>query len=205
MGHYFRHGTGFIVILAGSLLIGGCATLAVTPPQSVSSAGVKQPVNLGIIVVGERLREALTVPEESAVAKASGRLFDTVQLLPNDVRMKTSTEIQSTFGTNYILTGNLVDISVDGRLNPLFFASLPLFFFKPYAPIVTFEAVVTIEGTLRDARTGTIVLQKEMSSLVTDHFSPVEPQQKVRKMVGRGINNAFISLLEEIQQKITPK
>jgi hypothetical protein len=194
-----------VLLLAGSLLLGGCATLTITPPQQIKATTVKQPVNVGILVVGERLREALNDPQESAATATSGKLFNKVTLLPDDARTKTPAEIQTAFDADYILSSNLTDITVNGNLNPLWFASIPLLFFKPYAPIVTFEAIVSIEGTVREARTGNIVFQKEMTALVTDHFSPVEPQAKVRKLIGRGINNAFMSLLEEAQLKVGGK
>ncbi|HEY6008663.1 MAG TPA: hypothetical protein VIU40_10110, partial [Geobacteraceae bacterium] len=82
------------------------------------------------------------------------------------------------------------------------FASIPLLFFKPYAPIVTFEAVVTLEATVRDARTGAVVLQREITEVATDHFSPMEPQAKVRKLISRGINNAFVTMLDELRGKL---
>jgi len=193
------------MLLAGSLVLNGCATLDVTPPQPVKRTATKQPVNVGIQAVGERLREALNDPQESAVTATSGVLFNKVALLPNDARSKTPTEIQTAFGSDYVLSSNLTDITVSGNLNPLWFASIPLLFFKPYAPIVTFEATVSLEGTVLDTRTGKVVFQKEMSALVVDHYSPIEPQAKVRKLIGRGINNAFISMLEETQQKVSAK
>jgi len=191
-----------LVLLAVSLLLGGCATLSVTPLQQITEQTGKQPVTLGIQVNGERLREALSNTQESAVNAATGKLFNKVILLPKDSRYKSSAEIRSTFDTDYILTGTLSDISVQGNLNPYWFAAAPLLLFKPYAPIVTFEATVNIETSLHDARTGTVVFTKEISATATDHFSPIEPQDKVRKLVGRGINNAFIGMMGEIQKKI---
>jgi hypothetical protein len=191
-----------MLLLAGCFILGGCATLTVTPSQSVQSKVAKQPVSIGVIVVGERSREALNDSQESAVHATSGKLFNKVLLLPDDARSKTAAEIHAAFGTEYILSSMITDISTDGRLNPLWFASIPLLFFKPYAPIVTFQAVINLEGTVRDARTGAVVFKKDVSSLVTDHFSPIEPQDKIRKMIRRGINNAYIDLLEETQQKL---
>lgn len=196
---------GLFFLLAGSLLLGGCATLSVTPPQEVSKTAVKQQVNIGIQVQGDRLNEALSNPQESAAIVTTGKLFNKVSLLPKDANSKTPAEIQSAFGTDYILTGTLNDISVNGNLNPLWFASIPMFFFRPYASIVTFEAYVSIESSLLETKTGNVVFKKITSATVTDHFSPIEPQEKVRKLVERGINNAFITVLEETNQKIAAK
>jgi hypothetical protein len=205
MGTATRRVFSTAVILAGAVLLGGCATLTITPRQQVNAAAVKQPVSVGVQVTGERLTEALSNPEDSATRAATGKLFDKVIVLGKDTRGKSPAELQAAYGTDYILTGNLADISVSGNLNPYWFISFPLLFFKPFTPIVTFEAVVTVEGTLRDARTGAVILQREMSSVATDHYSPINPQEKVRKLIARGINNAFVSLLEEAQQKIAVK
>lgn len=202
MGTKFVSGIRLTLILAGALLAGGCATLTVTPQQPVTSTAAKQPVSLGIQVAGERLTQALSDPNESAATAASGTLFEKVVLLPKESRVKSPAEIQAAFGTDYILSGTIADVNVSGNLNPIWFISMPILFFKPYAPIVTFEAIVTLECTLRDARSGAVIMQKETSSVVTDYFSPMNPQEKVRKLISRGINNAFVSVLEETQQKI---
>ncbi|MBT0654190.1 hypothetical protein [Geomobilimonas luticola] len=202
MGTNIIAGIRCTLILAGALLAGGCATLTVTPQQPVTSTMARQPVSLGIQVAGERLTHALTDPKESAATAATGTLFEKVVLLPKETRSKSSAEIQAAFGTDYILSGTIADVNVSGNLNPIWFASIPLLFFKPYAPIVTFEAIVTLESTLRDARSGVVLMQKETSSVVTDYFSPMDPQEKVRTLISRGINNAFVSILEESQQKI---
>lgn len=200
-----RASARLMLFLAISLLVSGCATLDVTPVKQVTAASTKQPVTLGIQVAGERLREALNDPQESAATAASGKLFDKVLLLPKDSRYATPAETQAAFATDYILTGTLSDISVGGNLNPYWFAAIPMLFFKPYAPIVTFEATVNIETSVIEAKTGATLFKKDISATATDHFSPIDPQDKVRKLIGRSINNAFAGLLEETQQKIAAK
>ena len=191
-----------IMLLALFVPLSGCATLTVTPLQPVKTTTAKAPIHLGMLVAGERLREALNDPAESAAAAANGALFNKVTVLPQESRDRSPAEIKGQFGADYLMTTVLSDINVHGDLNPYWFASIPLFFFKPYAPIVTFEAVVTLESTVVDLRTGTVVFKKETSAMVTDHFSPIDPQNKVRRLVARGINNALVDQLEETRQKI---
>lgn len=193
------------MLLTGSLLLGGCATLKVTPIKEVNTTGAKQQVNIGIQVKGDRLTEALSDPQESAAMLTTGKLFNKVALLPGDSRSKSPAEIQSAFGSDYILSSSLYDISVNGNLNPYFFPSLLMLVFKPYASIVTFEATVSIESSLLEVKSGNVILNKVTSATVTDHFSPVEPHEKVRKLVGRGINNALITVLEESNQKVSAR
>jgi hypothetical protein len=174
----------------------------VTPRQPLTPSVARQPATLGVLVSGERLRDALSDPEESVITAASGKLFDRVVILPPEARQKTAGELLTSYGADYVAAINISDVNVDGNLNPYWFASLPLFFFKPFAPIVTFEASASLEGTFRDARTGAIILQKEVSATVTDHFSPRDPQAKVRKLIARGINNAMAGLLGDFQQQV---
>ncbi len=190
------------LILMLSMVLGGCATLDVTPRQQVDPAMKKKPVVVGVEAAGLRLQEALNDSRESAIAATSGTLFDKVIMLPPEARMKTPQDIRTEYGADYLMSLTINDINVDGKLNPIWFASIPLFFFKPYAPIVTFETVVTLDSTVRDTRTGAVVMQKQSSEVTTDHFSPKEPQDKVRKLIGRGINNSVVGLLEELNGKV---
>ncbi len=185
-----------------AMVLTGCATLSVSPEKKLKAVANKQPVTIGVQATGERLREALENPAGSLITTASGSVFEKVIILSPQTRFMTAAEITASDPVDYILTLNLSDINVNGNLNPIWFASFPLFFFKPFAPIVTFEANVTLDSTLRDARSGAIVAKKEISDSVTDHFSPYNPQEKVRKLISLGINNAVVDLFGELPQTI---
>ena len=185
------------LVLLATFVLGGCATLAVTPKQALKPSKGVQPVNVGIRATGERLREAFSDPAESAVAAASGTLFRKVVLLPPGTGIKAPAD-----GTDYVVNVSISDISVNGNLNPIWFASIPILFFKPFTPIVTFEAVVTLDTTLSDAHSGTVVAQRQVTETATDHFSPRNPQPKVRKLISLCINNALVTTLEEFQGKM---
>jgi hypothetical protein len=188
--------------LAGLSVMGGCATLEVTPVKGLSPTAERQKVTVGIQSNAERIREALGDPAESPTAAASRTMFEKVVLLPTDTRFQQPAEIKAAHGTDYILSIGLSDISMAGNLNPYWVASLPILVFKVYAPIVTFETTVQLEATARDARTGAVIMQKEIAETATDHFSPMSPEQKVRKLVSRAINNAVGGLLRDLQKGV---
>lgn len=192
------------LILTGcaAFVLGGCATLAVTPLEKPQPTAVSRPTKVAVQAVGERLREALSDPTESVVVTTSGKLFDTVVLLPPEARLATPADVRTTYGADYLLSTNISDVTVNGKLNPIWFATIPIFFFKPLAPIVTFEATVTLDAAIRDTRTGAVVVQRQVSESSTDHFSPIDPQEKVQKLIGRSINNALFSFLEDFQAKL---
>ncbi len=190
------------LLICAVTLLGGCATLEVTPQQTFKTGLSKLPVNVGIQASGERLRSALAPAPGSVVSLATGNLFNKVELLPPDARYRQPAEIRSTYGTDYILAVTISDINVQGNLNPYWFASIPLFFFKPYVSIVTFSATVTLDTSLIDARTGAVILQKDASENVTDHFSPMDAENKVPQLITRCINNALIVTLEEARSRI---
>ena len=184
------------------LLLGGCATLDVTPQRQLKTSEVKLPVTVAIQTTGERLRDAFNDPAESAIKAASGKLFNNVLLLPADMRFKTPAEIKTTYGADYILTIQLTDVNVHGSLNPLWFATIPLLIFKPLAPIVTFESTVTLDCIALDVNTGATLVLREVSETSTDHFSPKDPQEKVRKLTTRSLNGALVTVLEELKEKL---
>lgn len=184
-----------------SVGLGGCATLKVTPLKEVKPEA-KQPVKVGIQVKGERLHEALQNQEGSALGAVSGKLFDSVLLLPGDSLLKDPTDAGISNGVDYVLTTTIADVNVSGNLNPYWFISMPLLVFKPFTPIVTFESVVTLDHVIRDVKSGKDILHKQISAAATDHYSPINPQDKVRNLVGLAINNDFITVLEELHGKI---
>ena len=191
-------------IAAGiALAIGlvGCATLKVTPLKEVQPVQ-KQPVKVGIQVRGDRLHEALTDTDGTALKAVSGKLFENVLLLPADTLLRDPAEAGLSPGVDYVLTSTISDVSVNGNLNPLWFATIPLLVFKPFTPIITFESVVTLDHSIRDVRTGKEIIHRQLTEVATDHYSPVNPQEKVRALVGRAINNDFVAILEELHGKI---
>jgi hypothetical protein len=192
------------VLVSGGLLLflAGCATLKVTDKKELAPAGAKQPVTLGIQATGDRLVEVLDAAEGSIVKAASGQLFDKVVLLPKESRFKQAKEIHSTYAVDYILSIGIGDISVSGDLNPYWFASLPLLFFKVYAPIVTFQPGVSLDVTLRDAASGTLMIQKQVMEASSDHYAPNDPSPKVRKLISMTINNALVSIMRDTQQSV---
>jgi len=192
------------LLLPGALLllVTGCATLDVTQKKTLAPAGEKQPVILGIQSAGDRLIEVLDAGDGSIIKSASGQLFDKVILLPKESKFKQAKEIHTAYGVDYILSVGIGDISVSGDLNPYWFASLPLLFFKVYAPIVTFQPGVSIDVTLRDAATGTVMIQKQVMEASSDHYAPNNPSPEVRKLISLTINNALVAIMRETQQSV---
>jgi len=184
------------------LLFTGCATLDVTPKKALDQAGAKVPVALGVQAAGERLVEALDASEGSIIKSASGQLFDKVVLLPKESKFKQAKEIHSAYGVDYILSVGISDIGVSGNLNPYWFASLPLLFFKVYAPIVTFQPEISLDMTLRDASTGAVLVQKQVMETSYDHYAPADPGEKVRALISLTINNALVSIMRDTQKNV---
>lgn len=194
----------YALLMAGIVLMfGGCATLDVTPPYKLKTVEAVLPVTVAINATGERLRDALSDPSESAMIAASGKLFEKVILLPVEMRFKPTEEIKKAYKADYILSIQLTDVNVHGDLNPIWFASIPIFFFKPLTPIITFDATASLDCTVLEVKTGSIVLQREVSASSTDHFSPVNPREKVRNLTTRSINGALAISLEELSGKIS--
>ena len=191
-----------LLALAAIFTFNGCATLAVTPLQTTKTTVAKQPFSLGIQALGGRLQEVLSNSTNSNVNASLGQIFSKVTLLPNETSRKSPEEVQKTYGTDFIYTTSISDVSVAGNLNPIWTATFPLLFFKPLAPIVTFEAHVTLDNSMVDARTSRLILQRQSTAVVTDHFSPMNPQDKVRGLVSRGINNAMVDFLDECLGKM---
>lgn len=213
------------IMIAGLLLaVTGCATLDVTQKNALDMTGEKQPVTLGvqasgdgrqdahdtsknpavigIEVAGESLLDALDKSEDSIIKTATGRLFEKVLLLPKESAAMQPSEIKLAYGADYILSVVIGDVTVKHNLNPLWFASFPMLFFKMYAPIVTFQPTVSLDVKLRDATTGVVLMQKQVIETSTDHFPPKNPRPEVRKLISLTINNALVSIMRESQQSI---
>lgn len=195
----------FIRLVAASLalllILSGCATLEVSPRLLPDPAPVKSPLKLGVQPASERVR-TLLAPGDSPIMAALSHRYGKVVLLPPSSRLDTLETIRSTHDVDRLLTVGVNDFTVNGSLNPLWFASIPLLFFKPYAPIVTFDAVVMLDGVVRELPSGKVLFQKEVSERVTDHFSPRNPQDRVQELIDRGVNNAMVSLLREMDRTV---
>lgn len=181
------------------LMLAGCATLTVSPDKTLTPATAKQPVAIGIQASGERLRDVLKSTDGSVVKIAAGTLFDKVILLPTESKYLAPAEIAAAHGVDYILYVGIGDISVSGELNPIWFISMPLLFFKPYTPIVTFQPTVAIEASLRDARSGAVLMNKDFMESSSDYFSPMNPSEKVRGLISRTLNNAMVTVMRDTQ------
>jgi hypothetical protein len=214
------------ILLSGTLLLflAGCATLDVTQKKAFDPAGEKQPVTLGIqasgdgrqdahdtsknpVVIGtevasERLIDALETSEGSIVKTASGTLFEKVLLLPKESEAMQLNEIKSAYKVDYIMSVVIGDVTVKHNLNPIWFASFPMLFFKMYAPIVTFQPTVSLDVKLRDVGTGAVLMQKQVMETSTDHFAPKNPRPEVRKLISLTINNALVSIMRDTQQSV---
>lgn len=192
------------ILLAGSLLmtVTGCATLTVTERKVLTPATEKQQVHLGVQATGDRLQEALTDADGQLVKIASGQLFDKVTLLPKESKFMQPTEMKAVYGVDYVLAVGISDISVNGDLNPYWFASLPLLFFKIYTPIVSFEPGISLDVTLRDAASGAALMQKQVMESSSDHYAPSNPGPKVRKLISLTISNALVSIMRDSQLSI---
>ena len=214
------------LLLPGALLllVTGCATLDVTQKQGFDSIGEKQPVTLGIQatgdgrqvahdtsrnpvvigtdIAGESLVDALDTSEGSIVKTASGKLFEKVLLLPKESEAMQLNEIKSAYSADYLLSVVIGDVTVKHNLNPLWFASFPMLFFKMYAPIVTFQPEVSLQVKLSDAVTGVTLMEKQVLETSTDHFAPKNPRPEVRKLISRTINNALVSIMRDAQQSV---
>jgi hypothetical protein len=192
-----------VLILSGLLLVfTGCASLDVTTRKELTPATERQGVTLGLQAAGDRLQDVVTDPENSLINAASGKLFDKVTLLPKESKFMQPQDIQSAYKVDYILAVGISDISVSGDLNPIWFASLPLLVLKIYTPIVTFQPGVALDVILRDARTGAVLMQKQVMESSSDHFAPSNPGPKVRKLISLTISNALVSVLRDSQQSI---
>lgn len=182
-------------------ILAGCATLEVSPRLAPDPAPAKSPLKLGILPASERVRTLFSTGDSPIMAALSQR-YGKVVLLPPSSRLDTLETIRATHDVDRLLTVGVDDFTVNGSLNPLWFASLPLLFFKPYAPIVTFDAVVTLDAVERELPSGKVLLQKSVSERVTDHFSPRNPQDRVQELIDRGVNNALVTLLRDMDRSV---
>ncbi len=184
------------------LLFSGCASLEITARKSLTPATEKQGVTLGVQAGGDRLQDTLNDADGSLIKAASGQLFSKVMLLPKESKFMSLQEVKAAYGVDYILALGISDISVSADLNPLWFVSLPILFFKIYTPIVTFQPGVALDVALRDAGSGAVLMQKQVMESGSDYYAPSNPGPKVRKLISLTISNALVSILRDTQQSI---
>jgi len=191
----------FIIYLSFlfTFTLGGCATLDVSPRSTLGQPSAPSPVKLGILPTSERVRAVLADGSDPLLNRISPRYVKVV-LIPTSRRFDPPETLRASYDIDQLLVLGVNDFSVNGRLNPLWFASIPLLFFKPYAPIVTFEAVVTLDVALQDLSSGKLLRDKGVSEMVTDHFSPRNPQEKVQELIDRGVHNALVALFRDLDQ-----
>lgn len=215
-----------LLLISSALLTlsSGCATMDVTARKALEPTVDNQQVVLAvqtakytrpdsvdtykgdkIIEVDdavERLFDTLDSTEGSVIKDASGKLFKSVVLLPKGSESMPQKEIRSVHGADYILTLGIGYINVNHKLNRNWFYSLPMVFFKMYAPIVTFKPQIVLDIKVSNAATGAVLLQKQVVETSTNHFAPKDPGPEVRKLISLTINNALVSILQDTQKSI---
>ncbi|MEW6542885.1 MAG: caspase family protein [Nitrospirota bacterium] len=180
----------------------GCGTLAVTEEPTPSLPQKPIPARLGVHVTGEALKRAFADPDRRKLGLAPGQYFTDVILLPPETRYIAPQDILDQFGADLILQLQITDTKSSGDMNAIFFAAMPLTFFEPLAPIMSYEVTVTMEANLRDARTGRLLWAKTEPTLATDHFSPIGPEEKMAGLAQRGLHNAVVRVFETLKQEL---
>ena len=122
--------------------------------------------------------------------------------MPKESEAMQLNQIKSAYKVDYVMSVVIGDVTVKHNLNPLWFASFPMLFFKMYAPIVTFQPEVSLQVKLSDAVTGVTLMEKKVLETSTDHFPPKNPRPEVRKLISRTINNALVSIMRDAQQSV---
>ena len=74
------------LLLSGTMLMSGCATVRETPERPPSAASAVVPAGLGVIFEGELLKRALAEPDRARLGMAPGQFFSSVALLPAEAR-----------------------------------------------------------------------------------------------------------------------
>lgn len=183
-------------------VLAGCATLAVTEEPSPKLPEKPIPARLGVHVSGDSLKKAFSDPDRKTLGLAPGQYFTDIRLLPPETRYIAPQDIFEQFGVDLILQLQIADTRSSEDMNPLFFAAIPLTFFIPLAPVATFENTITVEVSLRDARTGHLLWAKTESTVATDHFSPIKPEEKIAGLARRGLHNAVVKIFETVKQEL---
>ncbi len=190
------------VLLTICMTASGCDTLAVTEEPAPKLPEKPVPARLGVHVTGEALKKAFSDPDRRNLGLAPGQYFADIRLLPAETRYIAPQDILDQFGADLILQLQITDTKSSGDMNAIFFAAIPLTFFEPLAPIMSYEVTVMLEANLRDAHTGRLIWAKTEPTTATDHFSPIGPEEKMAKLSERGLRNAVVKVFETVKQKL---
>lgn len=190
------------VVLTSCLVFSGCGTLAVTEEPSPKLSEKPIQARLGVHVTGEALKRAFSDPDRRNLGLAPGQYFADIRLLPPETRYIAPQDILDQFGADLILQLQVTDTKSSGDMNAIFFAAIPLTFFEPLAPIMSYEVTVMLEASLRDAHTGRLLWAKTEPTTATDHFSPIGPEEKMAKLSERGLRNAVVKVFETLRKEL---
>jgi hypothetical protein len=189
-------------VLTSCLVFSGCGTLAVTEEPSPKLSEKPIQARLGVHVTGEALKRAFSDPDRRNLGLAPGQYFADIRLLPPETRYIAPQDILDQFGADLILQLQVTDTKSSGDMNAIFFAAIPLTFFEPLAPIMSYEVTVMLEASLRDAHTGRLLWAKTEPTTATDHFSPIGPEEKMAKLSERGLRNAVVKVFETLRKEL---
>ncbi len=190
----------FVCPLIACFLLSGCGTLAVTEEPIPNLPQKPVPAKLGVQMSGEALKKVFSDPDRRQLGLAPGQYFADVILLPPETRYIAPQDIFDQFGVDLILQLQVTDTKTSADMNAIFIAAIPLTFGEPLAPIMSYEITVTMEGNLRDARTGRLLWAKTEPTLATDHFSPIGPEEKIAGLARRGLHSAVVKVFETLKQ-----
>jgi len=191
-----------VLALWSGLALAGCGTLAVTEEPAPKLPGKPIPARLGVHITGDALKRAFADPARRQLGLGPGQYFTDVVLLPPDTRYIAPQDILDQFGVDLILQLQITDTKSSADMNAIFIAAIPLTFGEPLAPIMSYEVTVTLEANLRDARTARLLWAKTESTLASDHFSPIGPEEKIAGLAQRGLHNAVVKVFETLKQEL---
>lgn len=184
----------------------GCATLKVTPELKANVTGKAISAKLGVqLGENESLKKVFLQPDKSKIGIGQGEYFSQVMLLPLETRYIAPQDIYDQFGVDLVLQLQMTDTKTSGGVNPIFFWAIPmgpLGYFIPYARIMTYQVVTTIEANLRDAHTGRLLWAKTESSAGTDHFSPILPEKRMAQLLERCLHNGVVKIFEAMSEQL---
>jgi hypothetical protein len=189
--------------MCSGIALAGCGTLAVTEEPAPQIPARPIPARLGVHITGEALKKAFADPTRRKLGLGPGQYFTDVVLLPPDTRYIAPQDILDQFGVDLILQLQITDTKSSADMNAIFIAAIPLTFGEPLAPIMSYEVTVTLETNLRDARTARLLWAKTDSTLASDHFSPIGPEEKIAGLAQRGLHNAVVKVFETLKQELT--
>ncbi|MBI3550920.1 MAG: caspase family protein [Elusimicrobia bacterium] len=177
--------------------LSSCATLAVTPELKPAPPARAVAGKLGIQYEGEQLKRVFAAADRSAIGAASGQFFSDVTVLPPESRYAAPQDLFDQYGTDLILQAQVADTVSNGAVNALFASCFLLMWFCiATVPQMTMTDDVTLQGNLRDSRTGRLLWAGTVKSRGTDHFTPMGSSGIQPLLVQRVVHNAVIELMQ---------